>query len=101
MTLWNYPWEFPIAKRLLRYPFLLWICGFFSNFETKIGKNPDILGKKAAEIGKKAAKLEKNAANWKNPHFITSRAFEIVSIAIETSIAIASWNLYCYCYCYW
>ena len=32
------------------------------------------------------------------PHF--SRAFEIVSIAIETSIAIASLELYCYCYCY-
>ena len=50
---------------------------------------------------KKSRKIGKNAANWKNPHFITSRAFEIVSIAIETSIAIASWNLYCYCYCYW
>ena len=72
-------------------------AAFFSNFETKIGKNPDILEKKPPKL-EKSREIGKNAANWKNPHFITSRAFEIVSIAIETSIAIASWNLYCYCY---
>ena len=68
-------------------------AAFFLILKQKLEKIPTYW-KKAAEIGK-------NAANWKNPHFITSRAFEIVSIAIETSIAIASWNLYCYCYCYW
>ena len=34
------------------------ICGFFSNFETNFGKNPDILEKKPP-------KLEKKPRNWK------------------------------------
>ena len=36
----------------------------FSNFETKIGKNPDIL-EKSRRNWKKSREIGKNAANWK------------------------------------
>ena len=70
-------------------PFCFTFGAFFLILKQKLEKIPTYWKKKPPKF-KKICKIGKNAANWKNPHFITSRAFEIVSIAIETSIAIAS-----------